>query len=109
MKIYVVDPQGREHALEALEGWRVMEVIRDWGLPMRAECGGSCSCATCHITVDPEWLDKLAEPELEELELIDTLPGARPNSRLSCQVLMRPELDGLRVHIAPEAIPEAAE
>ena len=60
MKIYVTDPDGTEHALDAVEGWRVMEIIRDHGLPIKAECGGACACATCHVYVDEAWLDKIA-------------------------------------------------
>jgi len=55
MKIFVTDPQGKEHELEALEGWRVMEIIKDYGLPLKAECGGACCCATCHVYVSEEW------------------------------------------------------
>ena len=51
--------KGTRHTLEALEGWRVMEVIRDWGLDIKAECGGACACATCHVYVAPEWVGKL--------------------------------------------------
>ena len=51
MKIHVTDTDGEAHELEGLDGWRVMEVIRDWGLGIKAECGGSCSCATCHVYV----------------------------------------------------------
>ena len=51
MFISVRLPDGSTHRLEALEGWRVMEVIRDWGLPIKAECGGACACATCHVWV----------------------------------------------------------
>src|SRR3954469_22949011 len=49
LRIYVVDQAGEEHELEALEGWRVMEVIRDWGLDIKAECGGPCACATLRL------------------------------------------------------------
>ena len=72
MQVLVTDYAGKEHALEALEGWRVMEVIRDWGLPIRAECGGACSCATCHVYVDTGWLDKLPEKTVEEEDMLDT-------------------------------------
>jgi ferredoxin len=59
MKIIVTDQDGAVHELEGLDGWRVMEVIRDWGLNIKAECGGSCTCATCHVWVDEEWFNKL--------------------------------------------------
>lgn len=101
MKIYVIDQAGREHALEALEGWRVMEVIRDWGLPIKAECGGAACCGTCHVRVEDSWQPLLAEPEDEELDMLDTLAASDARSRLSCQILLAPELDGLRVELAP--------
>jgi 2Fe-2S ferredoxin len=56
MKIYVTDFDGVEHELEGLEGWRVMEIIRDYGLPIKAECGGACLCGTCHVYVAPNGL-----------------------------------------------------
>ena len=99
MKIYVIDQAGREHALEALEGWRVMEVIRDWGLPIKAECGGAACCGTCHVRVEEAWQSLLVEPEDEELDMLDTLAATDARSRLSCQILLAPELDGLVVRI----------
>ena len=71
MFVTVHMPDGTTHRLEALEGWRVMEVIRDWGLPIKAECGGACACATCHVWVGEKWLAKLASPTSEELEMLD--------------------------------------
>jgi len=62
MKILVTDAEGAEHELEGLDGWRAMEVIRDWGLSIKAECGGACSCATCHVYVGEGWLEKLSAP-----------------------------------------------
>ena len=59
MKIVVTDQAGETHELEGLDGWRAMEVIRDWGLNIKAECGGACSCATCHVWVDENWYGKL--------------------------------------------------
>lgn len=101
MKIVVTDQDGKMQELEAIEGWRVMEIIKDYGLPIKAECGGCASCATCHVYVDEDWLDKLHPPRDEELDLLDTAPDVRDNSRLSCQILMSEELDGLKVTLAP--------
>lgn len=101
MKVLVVDREGAEHPLEALEGWRVMEVIRDWGLPIKAECGGACSCATCHVYVDEGWLDRLPAKSADEEDMLDACFEVAENSRLACQILMNPELDGLKVTLAP--------
>lgn len=101
MKITVTDQQGKTHELEALDGWRVMEVIRDWGLDIKAECGGSCACATCHVYVDPAWVDKLVPATDEEIERLDDAFDVQSNSRLSCQILMREDFDGLKVTLAP--------
>lgn len=101
MKIFVTDYDGKEHELEALDGWRVMEIIRDYGLPIKAECGGACSCATCHVYVDPDWADKLQAMEPEEEDMLDEAYDVQDTSRLSCQILMSEELDGLRVTLAP--------
>jgi ferredoxin, 2Fe-2S len=100
MILNVTDRNGTTHALEALDGWRVMEVIRDWGLPIVAECGGACSCATCHVYVDADWLTKLPPRSAEEEEKLDEAFDVRETSRLSCQILMREDLDGLRVTLA---------
>ena len=101
LHLIVVDREGVEHRLEALEGWRVMEVIRDWDLPIKAECGGACACATCHVYVDPAWVGKLVPPPDEEVDRLDEALAVEDNSRLSCQILMSPELDGLKVTLAP--------
>ncbi|MBV1704450.1 MAG: 2Fe-2S iron-sulfur cluster binding domain-containing protein [Hyphomicrobiales bacterium] len=101
MHVFVVDRRGREHRLEAESGWRVMEVIRDWGIGIRAECGGACACATCHVYVDENWAARLPAPEADELDRLDEAPGVGPLSRLSCQILTSDALDGLRVTLAP--------
>lgn len=103
MKIHVTDQSGADHDLEGLEGWRVMEVIRDWGLNIKAECGGAATCGTCHVYVDEAWLDKLAPASQEEEDLLAAAPDARPNSRLSCQILLSDGLDGLGVTLARSA------
>lgn len=103
MMIYVIDREGVEHELEAVEGWRVMEIIREHGLPIKAECGGACACATCHVYVDEAWQDKLADMRDEEEEMLDEAMAVEDNSRLSCQLIMSEELDGLKVTLAPQA------
>ena len=108
MHIIVTDQSGHAHELEALEGWRVMEVIRDWGLNIKAECGGSCSCATCHVFVDPDWESRLHPASEEEEDMLDTVPDVRSNSRLSCQILMTDSLDGLKLTLADSARQEEA-
>ncbi len=101
MKIYVTDLKGKEHALEAIEGWRVMEIIREHGLSIKAECGGCCACATCHVYVDESWLDKLPAMRDDEEEMLDEAFDLQDNSRLSCQLIMSDELDGLKLSLAP--------
>jgi ferredoxin, 2Fe-2S len=111
MILNVMDREGRAHALEAIDGWRVMEIIRDYGmtdknLAIKAECGGAAACGTCHIYVDPSWLPKLVPPHDEEqARLADSAFGVEDNSRLSCQILMSEKLDGLKVSLAPGTEP----
>ncbi|MEM6811573.1 MAG: 2Fe-2S iron-sulfur cluster-binding protein [Pseudomonadota bacterium] len=99
--ILVTDQTGVEHKLPAIEGWRVMEVIKDAGLPLKAECGGACCCATCHVYVGQDWQDKLIDKTREEEDMLDEAIDVQDHSRLSCQILMSEELNGLKVRIAP--------
>lgn len=102
-KLIVTTRDGAEHALDAKAGWSVMENIRDNGIDeMLALCGGCCSCATCHVHVDPDWFAKTGGPKADEDDLLDTSDHRTETSRLSCQILMTAELDGLKVTIAPE-------
>ncbi len=100
--IVVWDRDGVRHELEAVEGWRVMEIIRDWGLPIKAECGGACQCATCHVHIAPEWQARLFPPREDEIDMLDTLPIIEDNSRLSCQLIWTEEMSGLELTLAPE-------
>ncbi|MEM1317311.1 MAG: 2Fe-2S iron-sulfur cluster-binding protein [Pseudomonadota bacterium] len=108
MHIHVKTLDGRSATLEALPGFRVMEIIRDWadesGIGIKAECGGACACATCHVYVDPEWTDRLPDMLEEEEDRLDEAFDVEANSRLSCQLLMSEELDGLTVTVAPDAL-----
>lgn len=102
-KLTVVTREGQESTVEADNGLSVMEVIRDAGFDeLLALCGGCCSCATCHIYIDGEWADKLAPLSEDENDLLDSSDHRNETSRLSCQIKISDELDGLRVTIAPE-------
>ena len=98
----VVDRDGVEHEVDAKPGLKVMETLRELDYGVAAICGGMCSCATCHVYVDPEWASKLPEPMSDERELLTELSHHQQNSRLSCQIELTNELAGLRVTIAPD-------
>ena len=94
---------GTEHVIQGRTGWTVMENIRDNGFDeLLALCGGCCSCATCHVHVDEQWLAALPPMGADEDDLLDTSDHRRPNSRLGCQIPYSEALDGLSVQIAPE-------
>jgi len=98
----VVDREGIEHDVEAKTGLKVMENLRELDYGVAAICGGMCSCATCHVYVDPAWADKIPAPMSDELELLTELSHYNEQSRLSCQIEFTPALAGLRVTIAPD-------
>ncbi|MEX6725978.1 2Fe-2S iron-sulfur cluster-binding protein [Parapedomonas caeni] len=102
-KLTIVNRAGEETTIEAETGLSVMENIRDAGFDeLLSLCGGSCSCATCHVYVDDAWLDKLDAMGIDENELLDSSDHRQDSSRLSCQIEMSDALDGLKVVIAPE-------
>jgi 2Fe-2S ferredoxin len=98
----VIDRDGVERQVEAPAGAVLMEPLRDMDDGVAAICGGMCSCATCHVYVDPEWVGKLPAPMSDELDMLGDLAERKANSRLSCQVVLKNEHDGLKVTIAPE-------
>jgi 2Fe-2S ferredoxin len=104
MKLIVTDRVGKVHTLEGRADWTAMEVIRDANLPLAAECGGACACATCHVYVADDWLTRLPEQQQQEIEMLDFGVAVQENSRLSCQIKMTDELDGLKVTLAPESL-----
>jgi 2Fe-2S ferredoxin len=99
--IHVIDREGKRHILEAAEGWRVMEIIRDWGLPMEGLCGGAADCGTCHVFVSADWIGRIPAARDDEEAQLDQLPLLEPTSRLSCQILWTEDLDGLEITLAP--------
>lgn len=106
--IKVTDHQGKTHTLEAVEGWRVMEIIREHGLPMEGLCGGACECATCHVVIAPQWAEKLHPTTDDEEDQLDTVPLLTETSRLSCQIIYDEHLDGLELTLPESADAEAA-
>lgn len=102
-KLVIVDRSGTEQEIEAADGVSVMEAIRDSGFDeLLALCGGCCSCATCHVYVDPAFAGTLPPVSEDENDLLDSSDHRTENSRLSCQVKVSAELAGLKVTIAPE-------
>ncbi|GIX22099.1 MAG: ferredoxin [Gammaproteobacteria bacterium] len=104
--IRVTDLEGVTHTVEAEPGRSVMELIYDAGLPIKAACFGCCSCSTCHVYVDPEWLDKLPPPGPDEEDILDMTAEPRDTSRLSCQITYNDALDGLHVTLAEDTRPD---
>ena len=94
---------GSRHAIDGDDGDVVMRVaVRNEFSGILAECGGACSCATCHVHIDKSWYDKLPPKEAPETEMLDFAEGVDETSRLSCQIKITPALDGLIVHV-PES------
>jgi 2Fe-2S ferredoxin len=103
VRMIVVDRDGKQHEVEAKPGLKVMEILRELDYGVAAICGGLCSCATCHVYIDPEWTGRLPKPQSDELELLREIPDFRDGtSRLSCQVDFTESLDGLKLVIAPD-------
>jgi 2Fe-2S ferredoxin len=99
----VVTRDGTTHELEAETGFSVMEAIREAGIDeLLALCGGCCSCATCHVYVDEAFFDVLPEMKGDENDLLEDTGCRKANSRLSCQVPIGPQTEGMTVVIAPE-------
>jgi 2Fe-2S ferredoxin len=96
-----IHPDGREEGFEAPDGVSLMQAATGHGVDgIVAECGGQCRCATCHVYVDSAWADRLPPPQPDELTLLAlTAAERRPGSRLSCQIRLGPQLQGLVVHL----------
>ena len=101
-----ISPDGTETTLEGRDGDSVMDLAVKNGVKgIVAECGGACACATCHVYVDESFSDEVGEAgDLEDDMLDGAAAERRPTSRLSCQIKLRSELDGMRVTIAPEQV-----
>ena len=99
-KITYIEHGGQKHEIDVANGLTVMEGAIQNDIPgIDADCGGSMACATCHVYVEEKWLDKLPKAEDAEVDMIDMAYEPKKNSRLSCQIVVSDELDGLKVNI----------
>ena len=99
-KITFIEQNGTEHVVEAAKGASVMEAaIKNMVPGIDADCGGACACATCHVYVDETWMEKVGKPQPMEESMLDFAYEPKPNSRLSCQITVTDELDGLTVRL----------
>jgi ferredoxin, 2Fe-2S len=102
-EVFVTTRNGEVHTLSAASGLTVMEAIRDSGVgELLALCGGACSCATCHVHVDPAFAGVIPALGDDESDLLDSSSHRDERSRLSCQIRLSDDLSGLRVTIAQE-------
>ncbi len=105
LKVTMTDVKGETRTFDTVdEGISLMEVAKANGVEgIFGDCGGGCSCATCHVYVATEWMEKVGQPDDIELDMLDMAAEPQTNSRLCCQIKMRAELDGIEVTVAPSA------
>ena len=104
-KVTYIEFNGKEHVVDVDPGYSVMQgAINNNVRGVIAECGGACSCATCHVYVDDAWSEKLEQKTEEEVAMLDAVVDLRPNSRLSCQIKVTESLDGLVVHLPEKQV-----
>ena len=101
-KLIIKDRSGKKSEIEFNSNFTLMEILRDNDYGIEASCGGCCACATCHVYVDEKWTNKLKNMDDDEESMLDQAFDVKNNSRLSCQIDLSEELDGLEIEIAPE-------
>lgn len=103
INVTFVDPDGNRIAAHGEAGDNLLRIGQAAGLPLEGTCEGQMACSTCHVIVAAEWFDRLAEASEEEEDMLDFAAGVRRTSRLSCQIDLTPELDGLTVSVPSES------
>ena len=101
-KLIITDRSGKKSEIEYDSNFTLMETLRDNGYDIEASCGGGCACATCHVYIDEKWTNSLKNMDDDEESMLDQAFDVKNNSRLSCQIELSEELDGLEIEIAPE-------
>jgi len=103
VRVRFIDARGIVTETEAAEGLSLLEVGQAAGMPLEGTCEGQMACSTCHVVVSDDWFDRLKVSSEEEEDMLDLAAGVTRTSRLSCQIDLTPELDGLEVRIPPES------
>lgn len=103
IRVSFINANGDDQDVEAVSGQSLLEVAQAAGQPLEGTCEGQMACSTCHVIIDKDWFDKLPPSVEDEEDMLDLASGARRTSRLSCQIVLTPELDGLVVHIPAES------
>ena len=103
MKVHFITSEHQRVDAEGAEGDSLLRVAQAAGMPLEGTCEGQMACSTCHVIVASAWFDRLPEASEEEEDMLDLAAGARRTSRLSCQIILREELDGLTVSIPVES------
>ena len=101
-KLIITDRSGKKSEIEYDNNFTLMETLRGNGYDIEASCGGCCACATCHVYIDEKWTNKLKNMDDDEESMLDQAFDVKNNSRLSCQIDLSEEFDGLEIEIAPE-------
>ena len=101
-KMTFISPDGTRHEVEAPIGLSVLEIAHRNNIDLEGACEGSLACSTCHVIVDPEDFERLADPTEDEEDMLDLAFGLKPTSRLGCQIIITEELDGLTVALPTE-------
>lgn len=103
VSVRFIAADGKITETEASEGLSLLEAGQAAGMPLEGTCEGQMACSTCHVVVSADWFDRLKHASEEEEDMLDLAVGVTRTSRLSCQIMLGPELEGLEVHIPPES------
>jgi ferredoxin len=103
IKVTFINAEGQTQTVDAEVGQDLLSVAQAAGQPLEGTCEGQMACSTCHVIVDKDWFGNLPPAVEDEEDMLDLASGARRTSRLSCQIILTPELDGLVVHIPAES------
>jgi ferredoxin len=98
-----ISADGESQEVQAVDGRNLLDVAQAAGQPLEGTCEGQMACSTCHVIIDKDWFDRLPRAVEDEEDMLDLASGARRTSRLSCQIMLTPELDGLVVHVPAES------
>jgi ferredoxin len=98
-----ISADGESQEVQAVDGQSLLDLAQAAGQPLEGTCEGQMACSTCHVIIDKDWFDKLPRAIEDEEDMLDLASGARRTSRLSCQINLTAELDGLVVHVPAES------